>query len=382
MKFKVLSVLGTRPEIIKFSPLLPLFDQCFEHKIVHTGQHYSQNLDAIFFAELRLRSPDYFLNVGSLPAAAQVGVMMEKIDPILQEFKPDVVVVQGDTNSALAGGLSAAKHNIQVAHVEAGCRSFNWLAPEEKNRVIIDRISDYMFTPDSTATKHLLNESYSPSKIFEAGNTGLDAAKRVKGLIDKGCLEKYGLASKKFVLVTLHRAENTDKRDILSSLVEALNQVAEKVTIVFPIHPRTQKSVNEFGLSLNPKVKVIEPTGSVEFSSLLHECLFVMSDSGGIQEESAVMNVPCLILRTETEWTRLVEAGKNFLVGTETENIVAIARRFIDVPSELEKVAQKEAPLSFGSSEKICEVLQGELQSRLSHLPGTHKPLATQHHLD
>lgn len=362
MKFKVLSVLGTRPEIIKLSPLLPLLDQYFEHKIVHTGQHYSQKMDAIFFSELQLRGPDYFLNVGSLPAAAQVGVMMEKIDPILQDFKPDVVVVQGDTNSSLAGGLSAAKYNIQLAHIEAGCRSFNWFAPEEKNRVIIDRISDYMFTPDSTSTNHLLNERYPESKIFEVGNTGLDAAKRVKELIDKQYLAKYQLSSKEFVLVTLHRAENTDKKDVLSGLVNALNQVAEKITVLFPIHPRTQKMVNEFGLSLSPKIKVIEPTGSLEFSSLLHECLFVMSDSGGIQEEAAVMNVPCLILRTETEWVRLVEAGKNFLVGSETEVVVSLAQKLIDTPSELERVAEKEAPLAFGSSEKICKILQEKLQ--------------------
>lgn len=370
MKFKVLSVLGTRPEIIKFSPLLPLFDQNFDHKLIHTGQHYSEKMDAIFFAELKLGNPDYFLNVGSLPPASQVGTMMTKIDPILQEFKPDVVVVQGDTNSSLAGALSAAKQNIPIAHVEAGCRSFNWFAPEEKNRLIIDRISDYLFTPDSTSTRHLLTESYPESRIFEVGSTGLDAAKRVKSLIDVSNLKRYGLTSKEFVLATLHRAENTDSKDILANLVEALNQIAEKTTILFPIHPRTQKMVSEFALKLSPKIKLIEPTGNLEFSSLLHECLFVMSDSGGIQEEAAVMNVPCLILRTETEWIRLIEAGKNFLVGNKTEEIVSLAKRFIDQPGELEKVAQKEAPLEFGSSEKICEILRQTLtMSGETHSP-------------
>lgn len=362
MKPTIVSVFGTRPEIVKLSPLLPLFDKHFRHIVVHTGQHYDHQMDKVFFSELQLRAPDYELAVGSQPAAQQVGEMLIALQPILDGEKPRMVMVQGDTNSSLAGAMAAAKLNIEVGHIEAGCRSNNWQAPEEKNRILIDHMSDLLFAPDKAASRNAIGEGIKKKKITIVGNTGLDAALRTRFLVSSEPLKKYGVSDREFVLASIHRAENTDNKSTFSGLVQALNKIAELRPVVFPIHPRTKKLLEKYNLKLSKKVQAVDPIGHIEFCSLLKSCIFVASDSGGVQEEAAVMNVPCLVLRNETEWMRLVDAKKNFLIGTHPEKIVRFARELIESPKLLKKIATRKAPLEFGASEKIVRVLKRHFQ--------------------
>lgn len=353
----VLTVLGTRPEIVKFSPLLPLLDQRYQHILAHTGQHYDENMDRIFFRELGLRTPRHFLNVGSAGQGVQTARMLERLEPILIRSRPEWVLVLGDTNSTLAGALTAAKLNIPVAHIEAGCRSFNRGMPEEKNRIMVDHLSAVLFAPDREAVAHLRREGIAAARIHCVGNTGLDATRRILKLADRARLGRLGMTPDSYVLATLHRAENTDDGGRFLRLVEAINRIAAMVPVLFPIHPRTQAVLRRNRLRLDPRVRALPPLGNLDFITLLRHALFVMSDSGGVQEEAAVVNRPCLILREETEWTRLVAAGKNFLVGTEIADIVKLARRLVDSPELRRTIAKKKAPLSFGASQKIMRIL-------------------------
>lgn len=353
----IMSVLGTRPEIVKFSPLLPLLDRSCRHVLVHTGQHYDENMDRIFFRELGLRAPRHFLNVGSAGQGVQTARMLERLEPIMMRARPDWLIVLGDTNSTLAGMLVAAKLNIPIAHVEAGCRSFNRSMPEEKNRVMVDHVCELLFAPDRQAVRHLAKEGIGGSKVHMVGNTGLDATMRTMKLAKQSRLKRFGVKPETYALATLHRAENTDDLPRFERLLNAVNQVAERAPVLFPIHPRTVAVLKKHRLKLGPNVRSLPPLGNLDFIALMRNTLFVMSDSGGIQEEAAVVNRPCLILREDTEWTRLVEAGKNFLVGTRTANIVKLAQRLVDSPELRQKIAKKKAPLSFGASQKIMRIL-------------------------
>lgn len=353
----ILSVLGTRPEIVKFSPLLPEFDRRSRHILVHTGQHYDENMDRIFFRELKLRAPKYFLNVGSAGQGVQTARMLTGLEPIMMKTRPDVVVVLGDTNSTLAGAIVAAKLNIPIAHVEAGCRSFNRSMPEEKNRILVDHISDLLFAPDAQAVEHLRNEGFASKLIHRVGNTGLDATRRTMRFAKRNRLGKFGVSPEGYVLATLHRAENTDNLARFSQLIEALNAISRRVTVLFPIHPRTVAVLKKNKIKLAPGIQALPPLGNLDFIALLQNALFILSDSGGIQEEAAVVNRPCLILREETEWTRLVSAGKNFLVGVESRNILSKAMRLLDSESLRRAIARKPVPLQFHATEKILKVI-------------------------
>jgi UDP-N-acetylglucosamine 2-epimerase (non-hydrolysing) len=357
-KKTLVTVLGTRPEIVKFSPLLPEFDRHFRHTLIHTGQHYDANMDRIFFKELSLRAPQKPLNVGSGSQAVQTAKMLEGIEPILLKERPDMVAVLGDTNSTLAGALVAAKLNIPVVHVEAGCRSFNLSMPEEKNRILVDHISRYLFTPDKEGTRNLLKEGLPKKSIYEVGNTGLDATRRTMSLASPTRLKRFKVAPEKYVLATIHRAENTDDPSILRGLMEALNHIARETTVLFPIHPRTVAALNRHRIKLIPQVRQLEPIGNLDFVALLRDAVMVLSDSGGVQEEAAVINRPCLILRNDTEWTRLVDAGKNFLVGNKPRPIIREALKLLQSPEYREKVRRRKAPLNFGATQRIIKVLK------------------------
>lgn len=356
----IVTVLGTRPEIIKLSPVLPLFDKYFRHTLIHTGQHYDENMDSVFFRELRLSLPKHYLGAGSAGAGAgaQTGMMLQRLEPIVQKIKPDYLVVLGDTNSVLAGGLVASKLDIPVVHLEAGCRSFNRSAPEEQNRVVVDHLADLLFSPDSVASSNLRREGIDPSRIHLVGNTGLDATRRIMQFASLKRVERYGVKAKGYVLATLHRAETTNDKERLREVIAGLNDVAAHVPVVFPVHPRTAKLLKRFRIRLDPRIAAIDPIGNLDFVALLRGALFAMSDSGGVQEEAAVLNTPCLILRDETEWTRLVKSGKNFLVGTSAAGIVREARKLLDSPDLLRRIAQKKAPLSFGATQKIVKELK------------------------
>ncbi|NUN92240.1 MAG: UDP-N-acetylglucosamine 2-epimerase (non-hydrolyzing) [Verrucomicrobiae bacterium] len=363
---RILSVLGTRPEIVKFSPILPLLDRAFRHRLVHTGQHYDENMDRVFFRELRLRTPDDFLKVGSGGQGAQTARMLERLEPILTRFAPEWVMVLGDTNSTLAGALVAAKRGIRIAHIEAGCRSFNRAMPEEINRVLVDHVSDLLFAPDAEAVRHLREEGIRAPKVHLVGNTGLDAVRRTMRLAGKERLRRFGVRSGGFALATIHRAENTDDPARCLRLMEALKRISTRLPVLFPVHPRTRGVLKRHGIRLAKRIRALDPLGNLDFVALMREAMFVLSDSGGIQEEAAVVNTPCLILREETEWTRLVKAGKNFLVGTHPAAICLAAERLMDSSAFRARVATRVAPLNFGASRRILRILRAQAISRSS----------------
>ena len=355
---KIATILGTRPEIIKLSSLIPLLENEFEHLLIHTGQHYDYNMDAVFFEDLHLPKPRYTLNVGSHPQGKQTALLLERIEEVLVKEKPALVIVEGDTNTTLAGALAAAKMHLPLMHVESGCRSFNRLMPEEINRVVVDHIADYLIAPDDESYHHLLREGISKDKIFLLGSTAFDAVARNRKLISAAeVLKKQGLEARQFVLVTLHRAENTNDLSRLQNLLDALNLLADRIKFVFPIHPRTLKTIKNNALRLNPAIRILEPLPYLHFLALLSSCKFCVSDSGGIQEEALAFNVPCLIPREETEWTRLIGAGKNLLVGTQPEKIIGSIKKLLDNEKELQSIKDLQYTYNTNASEKIIEVI-------------------------
>jgi len=363
---KIITIFGTRPEIIKFSPLLPLLDQEFEHKLIHTGQHYDYNMDLVFFEELQLRQPDYQLKIGSHTPGKQIAMMLEQIELILIQEKPDLVAVLGDTNSTLAGALAAAKLFIPLMHIESGCRSFSRELPEELNKTVVPHIADYCIAPDKICQQNLINAGIKNQKIFLLGSTVFDAVERNKKLVDtEKVLQKYGLQKDNFILLTMHRAENTDNLPRFRGMIQAINDVAEIKTIIFPLHPRTKKIMTENGIQLHQNIKIIEPESYLNFLALLSACRFCMSDSGGIQEEALAFNIPCLILRNVTEWTRLVEAGKNIVASTEPAKILAAALKLLD-NSELDAIKNIQYPYETKVAERIIEVMKSSASHSLS----------------
>lgn len=355
---KIITILGTRPEIIKFSPLLPLLDAEFEHRLIHTGQHYDYNMDRIFFEELHLRQPDYQLNIGSHTPGKQIARMLEQIEEILLQEKPDMVAVLGDTNSTFAGALAAAKLFLPLMHIESGCRSFTRELPEELNKTVVPHLADYCIAPDEICRQNLVNAGIGQQKIFLLGSTAFDAVQRNRKLVDaEKVLQKYALRRDDFILLTMHRAENTNNLPRLHGMIQAVNDIAERKTIVFPLHPRTRKIITDNEIYLHPNLKIIEPESYLNFLALLSSCRFCMSDSGGIQEEALAFNVPCLILRNVTEWSRLTKAGKNILASTEPNQILAAAGRLLD-DAELGAIKNIACPYETGVAEKIIEVMR------------------------
>ncbi len=358
MNMKIITVLGTRPEIIKFSPLIPLLDKEFEHRIIHTGQHYNYEMDRVFFEDLELREPDYMLNVGSSTHAVQTAKMMVGTEEILLEYRPDMVIVLGDPNTPLAAALAAVKLNIPVAHLEAGCRSFNRRMPEEINRTIIDHCSEILFTPDETSTKNLISENIPEKKIFMVGSTVVDACLRNIELAKKSDIqERLGVKPDEYIVLTLHRSENTDDLKVLSGILSAVNRLSKETKVIFPIHPRTQKIIGDREM-IDKSVTKIEPVGYLDFLKLLGGAKFVITDSGGIQEEADVINVPCVIARNETEWTELVDAGKNILASTDAERLYTKSSELLRDPSKLKKIKSIGMIRKPGASEKVMGVIR------------------------
>jgi len=360
---KIITILGTRPEITKLSPLLPLLDKEFEHIIIHTGQHYSFNMDKIFFHELSIREPDYRLDIGSGTHAEQTGKMMIEIEKILLKENPNAVLVFADPNTPLAGALAASKLNIYLVHLEAGCRSFNKKMPEEINRILIDHCSDLLLAPDKKAYDNLLKEGLPKERIKIVGSTAIEASLRNRELArNSNILKKLIIQSGKYILCTIHRAENTDDLNILRNIFCSLNEIAKSIQIVFPMHPRTKKAILNDNSPINKKIKIIEPQGYFNFLKLLDNSLFVMSDSGGIQEEAAALNVPCLILRNETEWTYLTDAKKNMLIGTEPRKIIEKVKYLLSDRKQIDAMKKVNLKLDKEVSRHILCELKNELQ--------------------
>ncbi len=319
-------VLGTRPEIIKMSPVIRECERRgLDYFILHTGQHYSYEMDRVFFEELELPQPKYNLDVGSGTHAEQTGKIMIGVEKILMKEKPDVVLVQGDTNTVLAGALAAAKLHIKVGHVEAGLRSYDRRMPEEINRVLTDHISDYLFVPTEKAKQNLLREGIDENKIFVTGNTIVDAVYQNLEIAKRkvNVLKDLGLKPKEYFLMTAHRQENVDVKERLEGILKGLELIYNEfdMPVVFPMHPRTRRRIKEFRLSLDG-VKVINPLGFLEFLQLEANAKLVLTDSGGVQEEACILGVPCVTLRDNTERPETLEVGSNILAGTKPEKIL------------------------------------------------------------
>lgn len=353
---KILTVMGTRPEIIKLSPLIPLLGRKFQHILVHSGQHYSYEMDAVFFRELGLPTPDYSLAVGSASHGEQTARMLARLEPILLQERPDMVLVQGDTNTTLAGGLCAAKLGIPVAHLEAGGRSFNRLMPEELNRILVDHLAALLLAADEIANRNLLAEGLPSEQIHVIGSSVIDAVQRNRDLAaHTPILERMELKPGNYLALTLHRAENTTP-DRLPGILRALGELAEDYTIVFPIHPRTTAAINQQGLTLPRRIRVCDPLGYLDTLNLIGNASTVLTDSGGLQEEAGVLGVPALILRNETEWRYLVDAGVHVLVGNSYESIRDGVRTWLQ-PEMLARLQMAEAPIWAGASERALNAI-------------------------
>jgi len=325
---KVAVILGTRPEIIKMSPVIrELENQGLGHFILHTSQHYSYKMDRVFFEQLDLPEPKYNLNVGSGSHAEETGKMLMGIERVLCGEKPNVILVEGDTNTVLAGALAACKLMIKVGHVEAGLRSYDREMPEEINRLLTDHVSDYLFAPTEKAKENLLKEGIGEDKIFVTGNTIVDAISQNIELVEHN--NSHG--SSNYFLVTLHRQENVDRKDRLRNIIKGLELVAQefKVPIIYPIHPRTKKKIAQFDIRVS-RIKLVEPSDYLAFLKLLSNTKLVFTDSGGVQEEACILRVPCVTLRYNTERPETIEVGSNVLAGTEPKSILEKAMLMID----------------------------------------------------
>ena len=321
---KILTVVGARPQFVKAATLSRVIASMsdVEEIIVHTGQHFDKNMSDVFFEEMRIPRPDYNLAIASLSHGAMTGRMLEAIETIILDERPDWVLVYGDTNSTLAGALAASKLRVKVAHVEAGLRSFNMNMPEEQNRILTDRISTVLFCPTQTAVNNLNNEGYEQFDIdvVNVGDVMFDAANFYSGYARKpDWLDQLEL-SNNYALATIHRAENTDNLDRLHEIVRSLNEIHKITPVILPLHPRTKKKLEKLNVKLN--VHVVEPVGYLEMVFLLKNCRVVLSDSGGVQKEAYFFKKSCLILREETEWIELVECGANHIVGANYQRIM------------------------------------------------------------
>jgi len=330
----VLLLCGTRPNFVKIAPLIEAIERynitsnerVIEPLLVHTGQHYDYQMSQVFFQDLDNPKPDVHLDIGGGSHGEQTGKILIEIEKVLIERKPSLVVVVGDVNSTLAGALAAAKLNIPVAHVEAGLRSFDRTMPEEINRLLTDTVSDYLFTPSEDAKCNLLREGIDSKKIFFVGNIMADSLLNNKDkALCSDILRKLGLQERSYGLFTLHRPSNVDNEQIFCVIIQALVKISEILPVVFPIHPRTKKNIEKFGLRQvikESKIKTIDPVGYIDFLALQMHAKLVLTDSGGIQEETTVLGVPCLTLRENTERPITITKGTNKLIGCKPIKIM------------------------------------------------------------
>ena len=338
-------VLGTRPEIVKMAPIIKeLKKRDIDYFVIHTGQHYSYNLDKVFFENFDLEKPRYNLEVGSGTHGKQTGEILKRIERVLIDEKPEIVLVEGDTNTVLASALAASKLHIKVGHVEAGLRSFWKWMPEEINRVLTDHISDLLFAPTEIARNNLLNEGIREG-VYIVGNTIVDSLK----------LKKIEKIEKDFILLTLHREENADNPEKLKSIIKGTEMISEyfDTPVIYPIHPRTKKNLKKFGIEINKKfIKLVDPLNYFKFLSYLKSCKFVLTDSGGVQEEACILKIPCVTLRDNTERPETINIGANILAGSNPKKILESAVK-------MSKANKKwENPYGEDVGKKIVDIVQ------------------------
>jgi UDP-N-acetylglucosamine 2-epimerase (non-hydrolysing) len=331
---KIGIVVGTRPEIIKMAPVVrACIERGTPYLLLHTGQHYSDEMDGVFFRELGLPTPHENLEVGSTSAPTQIGNMILGFEKILEREKPDVLLVEGDTNSVLAGALTAQKMKIPVGHVEAGLRSYDRNMPEEINRILTDHLSEWLFAPTEASRKILLSEQIAPSRIHVTGNTVVDELLLQKPrAVRSGLFEQFGVQPGRFMLATVHRAENTDVEDRLRGIFDGLSRSAKEfgMPVLAALHPRTTSRLERLGMKVDGGVRALPPLGYLDFLGLHAEAALVLTDSGGLQEEACSLRVPCVTLRDNTERPESVEVGANRLAGADPETIVDSARAMKD----------------------------------------------------
>ena len=359
---KILNIVGARPNFMKIAPIVREMkrrETDFLPLIVHTGQHYDAAMSDSFFHDLGIPEPDYHLEIGSHSHTVQTAKIMTAFEPVVLEEKPDWVLVVGDVNSTIACALVCAKLNVKVAHVEAGLRSGDRAMPEEINRLLTDQISDLLLTPSADGDENLLKEGIDRSKIKFVGNVMIDSLfynlEKVKQLKVRENLE---LNDKDYAVLTLHRPSNVDDEKTFSGLLEALISISKKIPIIFPAHPRTKNNIEKFGLTekiTNSKIRLIEPLGYLDFMNLYSGARIVLTDSGGLQEETTALGIPCLTLRENTERPITISHGTNILVGTNPDKIKQSALEILSQPKSTDK---KIPPLWDGkTAERICDAL-------------------------
>lgn len=329
---KILTVVGARPQFVKAAAVSRALSQKgIEEVLLHTGQHFDHNMSQIFFDEMQIPAPRYNLDIHTLSHGAMTGRMLEGIEKVILEEKPNVVMVYGDTNSTIAGALAAKKLHVRVAHVEAGLRSFNMGMPEEINRILTDRISDWLFCPNENAVENLRNEGFENinAAVLNVGDVMLDAAMfYAKISQDKSAVASVMDLSKPFVLATIHRQENTNNLKNLTQIIDGLNKLNKDLQVIVPLHPRTKEIVAK--ASLVPEFTIIDPVGYFDMIELLKHCSLVVTDSGGLQKEAFFFAKPCVTIRNETEWVELVDNGFNILAGADSYNIYSMATLMLE----------------------------------------------------
>jgi len=357
---KIVTVVGARPQFIKAAAVSRVIRDGYagriEEMLVHTGQHYDANMSKVFFEELDIPHPRYNLEISGGHHGAMTGRMLESVETVLLEERPDWVLIYGDTNSTLAGALAAAKLHIPVAHVEAGLRSFNMRMPEEVNRILADRVSALLFCPTATAVDNLKSEGITKG-IYNVGDVMYDVALyyRDRAKQQSPILQTLNLTEGSFALATCHRAENTDDLDRLTEIVSALGKIAETIPVVLPLHPRTRKLVADYGLTGKlAAVKVTDPLSFLDMVALEQAAKIILTDSGGVQKEAFFYGVPCITMRNETEWVETVKTGWNRLVGASKGAIIAAS----DAAMRTKPILAAEAPYGRGdAAAKIVAML-------------------------
>lgn len=331
---KILNIVGTRPNYIKIAPLIEQMDQSasITYSLIHTGQHYDENMNQIFFDQLGIPSPNINLGVKGDSSIQQVSQILEKFEPVLLQEKPQAILVVGDVNSTLACSMAAAYNNIKVIHVEAGLRSFDLSMPEEINRMLTDKISDLLFVTEESGLKNLAKEGIDPQKIHFVGNVMVDTLLKHKKFAEDNSeiLDRLDLKPQKYAVVTLHRLSNVDQKVVLQNILESLEMLAQDLPVVFPLHPRTERKIQEFKLKSSIKnLTLIPPVSYLDMVQLLAQSQLVLTDSGGIQEEATILKIPCLTLRENTERPVTIEKGTNILVGVDGDDILNAAQKVL-----------------------------------------------------